>query len=168
MWVANVRLGVSVRNVLVAVTVPPPGAATVAVTMYLCETSRAHWLCQALAPWLRRPDTGSPAVRTVTFFSVPSAAVTVMPADGSTLAAPFAGVIRIFAAGAAAPVLAWAAGVTRVAVVCPLPVHAAVIRASAAATAAAPTRRLGVMKPFASGPFPGTAGHNRAGTVSCR
>ncbi len=50
-------------------------------------------LCQEAWPAEYVPVTGSPAVLTVTLRSVPPAAVTVIPFDGSAFAAPFPGVI---------------------------------------------------------------------------
>ena len=47
--VVNVDDGVSVRNVLVCVVVPL-AAVAIAVTVYDCDTSRVHVLCQAVFP----------------------------------------------------------------------------------------------------------------------
>jgi hypothetical protein len=82
-------------------------------------------------------------VCTVTFFSVPRCAVTVMPADGSASLAPFAGVIFTSDAIAAAFFLAWLA-------LCPLPEQAAASSASAATAAmpAAPLSRLAAVPPL--------------------
>jgi hypothetical protein len=50
-------------------------------------------LCQEAWPAEYVPVTGSPLVRTATLFSVPPAAVTVIPFDGSAPVAAFPGVI---------------------------------------------------------------------------
>jgi len=50
-------------------------------------------LCQEPRSAEYVPVTGSPLVLTATFFSVPPAAVTVIPVDGSAPPAPFPGVI---------------------------------------------------------------------------
>ena len=88
------------------------------------------------------PDTASPEVRTVTSFRVPLAAVTVMPADGSALLAPLAGVIVIAAAAALALAAALSEGPAEPPP--PPPEHPTARKATAAVTAmpaARPARR---------------------------
>src|SRR5579872_2239072 len=110
--------------------------------------SSAHWLRHTVPPWLSPPGTASPEVRTVTWLSVPSAAVTVMPADGSASLAPLAGVIVTRGAARcpevvpARPGLPLAAAPVRAAalawlVPCPPPEHP-VASSARAATAARP------------------------------
>ena len=76
----------------------------------------------------------------MTLVRVPRVAVTVMPADGLTPAAPLPGVITTRGAGAVALAvgLAAAAGLAWV-VPCPLPVQAAASKASAVMAAAWPS-----------------------------
>jgi hypothetical protein len=109
------------------------------------------------------PVTASPEVRTVTWVSVPPAAVTVIPADGSACLAPFAGVIVTRGAATPAPDVAplpaaavWPAALTWV-VPCPPPEHPAATSASTV-TAATPATRRPVIVPAARipAPFPRT------------
>ena len=96
--------------------------------------------------WLRPPDTGSPEVLTLTWVSVPPAAVAVIPADGSASLAPFPGVIVTRGAAFAAPLPVVApappwAGALAWLVLCPPPVHPAASSVSTA-TAANPAGLL--------------------------
>ena len=110
-------------------------------------------LCQEARPAEYVPVTGSPLVRTATFLSVPPAAVTVIPFDGSAPAAPLPGVIvttgpagdglaaggRVRPPGCAAPL---APVFPKTVVV--LPVQA-VTAATSAAAATAETTRIALM-----------------------
>ena len=109
-------------------------------------------LCQEARPAEYVPVTGSPLVRTATLLSVPPAAVTVIPFDGSAPAAPLPGVIvttgpagdglagaDVFPAGCAAPL---APVFPKTVVV--LPVQA-VTAATSAAAATAETTRIALM-----------------------
>jgi hypothetical protein len=161
MLAENVQPGVSVVNVLVVVLVTPCSVAT-ALTVYRCETPSAHVECHAVPPAFIVPGTGPdgsplaarvpPAGVTVTFDSVPVAAVTVTPAEGSALLAPPAGEIVTFAPGGAglaaglaaatpagdpAALPPFAAGLT---VSLRVPVHALASTASTDIAATAPSR----------------------------
>jgi hypothetical protein len=99
------------------------------------------------------PATWSPAVVTSTLFSVPRAAVTVIPFDGSAALAPFPGVI--VTAGPAGDGLAeaeaWppAAAADPLAPACPMMVVVLPVQAASAATSApaatAETTRIALM-----------------------
>jgi hypothetical protein len=162
MLAENAESGVSVVNVLVVVLVTPPSAAT-AVTAYRWETPSDQVDRHEVLPGLIEPGTGPdgspllarvpPTGVTVTFDSVPFAAVTVTPAEGSAPFAPSAGEIVTcgpagagLAAGRAAtpagacdpPELpAFAAGL---AVSLRVPVHAVASSASTATAATVPSR----------------------------
>src|ERR1700735_5860174 len=64
-----------------------------AVTVYDCDTFSVSPLCQEVRPVEYVPVTGSPEVGTVTFLSVPPAALTVIPVAGSAVLSPPPGVI---------------------------------------------------------------------------
>jgi hypothetical protein len=166
MWVENVDAGDNVVNVLVVVFVTPFSLAAT-VTVYFCETPSAHWVCHEVLAEFIVPGTGPdglplltdvpPAGLTVTLDSVPFAAVTVTPADGSALFAPSAGEMLTTAPSGVGladadppppepPAPAWllappplAAGLT---VSVWLPVHAVTSSANTAVVATAPSRRV--------------------------
>jgi hypothetical protein len=164
MLVENVEAGDSVVNVLVVVFVTPFSLA-VAVTVYFCETPSAHWVCHEVLAEFIVPGTGPdglplltsvpPTGLTVTPDSVPFAAVTVTPAEGSALFAPFAGEMLttgpsgVGLADALAEPPAEPAGLLALppfaaglAVSLWLPVHAVASSAIATVAAAAPSRRV--------------------------
>jgi hypothetical protein len=101
MWVKKVDAGVSVLNFAVLETVIPLAAVAVAVTVYDCETFSAQSERQDAWSVEKVPVTGSPAVCTETFLSVPCAVLTVIPCDGSAPDPPLPGVMVIAAAAAA-------------------------------------------------------------------
>jgi hypothetical protein len=102
------------------------------------------------------PATGSPPVRTATFFSVPPAAVTVIPFDGSAPCAPSPGVIVTAGPagdGFAAAEAEWPAAFPTGAAAPPAPVFwivvvlpvQAVTAATSAPAAIAETTRIALM-----------------------
>jgi hypothetical protein len=101
-------------------------------------------LCQELWSAEYVPVTGAPAVLTPTLFSVPPAAVTVMPFEGSAALAPFPGVIRTTgpAGDGLADAAAWlaaafpACAADPLAPACPMMVVVLPVQAATAATSA--------------------------------
>ena len=113
-------------------------------------------LCQEARSAAYVPVTGAPEVVTATFFSVPRAAVTVIPWDGSVPVAPFPGVIVTTgpvgdgeAAADAPPAGAPADAVPPFAAACtvevPLPVQAVTAAASAAQAVRAQNVRIALI-----------------------
>ncbi len=96
----------------------------------------------------------APALCTTTLVTVPCLAVTMIPADGSAVFAPFAGLIVTDAAAAALvcalAVCALAAGLAAL-VLCPPPVHAAI---SSVIAAAAPMPGSRLVVPVTPPPAP--------------